>query len=380
MGAAREIQIGIVGAGPAGLSAGGALRMRGLEPMLFDQDERIGARWASHYERLCLHTVRRFSGLAHHPMPRSYPRYVPKDLFARYLADYARRFQLDVRLSCRVHALRPAPQRGWELETEGQTWRTRAVVVATGHYNRPVVPPWPGRDRFRGQLLHSAEYDTGRRFAAQRCLVVGIGNSGAEIATDLDEHGAAHVAVSVRTPPPIMPREVLGLLPAQLLALAFGSIPAPRLLDRAGAWMRRLAIGDQRKYGLRAAAWGPFTARRPPVIDVGFLRALRQGRIAVRPAVERLEERDVVFADGSEEPFDVVVAATGFRTGLSEFLELNGAVDGRGMPAFPSGRPTPHPGLYFIGFDETVGGHLHRANIESRRLAREIERFLARSR
>src|ERR1700693_919476 len=94
----REAPVVVVGAGPAGLSAAAALKKRGLDAVLFDQDDRIGARWLRRYERLHLHTVRRFSGLAHHPMPSRYPRYVSKDLFARYLRDYAEHFGLDVRL------------------------------------------------------------------------------------------------------------------------------------------------------------------------------------------------------------------------------------------------------------------------------------------
>src|SRR4029453_16166579 len=100
-------EILIVGGGPAGLSAAGALRHRGHDPIVLEQDERVGARWARRYKRLHLHTVRRFSGLAHYGMPRDYPRYVHKDAFARYLEQYAVRLTLDVRLGVRVDAVRP---------------------------------------------------------------------------------------------------------------------------------------------------------------------------------------------------------------------------------------------------------------------------------
>ena len=113
------------------------------------------------------------------------------------------------------------------------------------------------------------------------------------------------------------------------------------------------------------------------MIDVGFLAQLKRRRITVRPNVTRLTERGAVFADGSEEEFDVVVAATGYTTGLGEILAVPGAVGADGQPAFRSGRPTPHPGLYFIGFDETVRGHLFEANRESKRLAASVERYLS---
>jgi putative flavoprotein involved in K+ transport len=371
-----ELPVAIVGAGPAGLSAAAALKRQGIDPVVFDEDEQIGARWARRYERLHLHTVRRFSGLAHRPMPRSYPRYVPKDLVAEYLRDYAHHFGLDVRLGQRIDKVRRANAGHWQLETGGMTRHTPAVIVATGHYNRPVLPSWPGREQFEGTLLHSNDYRNAREHEGRRVLVVGLGNTGAEIAADLVEGGAAHVAIAVRTSPPIVPRELLGFVPIQLFGLALSPIPAPRLLDRMGAGMRRVAIGDLARYGLGPAAWGPFTARKPPVIDVGFLRELKERRVIVRPAVSGFSPHGVVFADGSEESYDVVIAATGFETALPDLLDLPDATNENGMPRFRSGRPTPYPGLYFIGFEENIGGHLRRANVESRRLAKEVRRYI----
>jgi cation diffusion facilitator CzcD-associated flavoprotein CzcO len=370
-------QVVIVGAGAAGLSAAAALKRKGIEPTVLDRDDRIGGTWARRYERLHLHTVRRFSGLAHYPIPRAYPRYVHKDAYANYLEQYAEVLQLHVELNCSVRNVRPVDG-GWETVSEqGRRWRSPAVVIATGHYNEAVIPQWPGMDSFAGLILHSRDYVSGRKFAGQAVLVVGIGNSGAEIAADLVEQGASRVAIAVRTPPPIMPRDLFGMVPVQLLGIALTPIPAPRLLDRAGAAARRVAIGDLRKYGLGKAEWGPFTARRPAVIDVGFLRQLKALKIEVRPSLERFTPQGVVFAGGQEEEFDVVVAATGFNTGLSGLLEVPDAVKDNGRPRFRSGRPTPHPGLYFIGFDETTRGVLFEANRDSRRLAGAVRRYLA---
>ncbi len=321
--------------------------------------------------------MRRFSGLAYRPIPRDCPRYVPKDRYAEYLAEYARAFELRIELNRRVLSVRPVGE-GWEVESdEGERWHGRAVVIATGRYSEPVTPRWPGMEEFTGRIVHSRDYGSGRDFAGQAVLVVGIGNSGAEIAADLVEQNAARVAIAVRTPPPIMPRELLGVVPVQLLGIALTPIPAPKLLDRVGTAARRVANGDLQPYGLAAAEWGPFTARRPAVIDVGFLKQLKAGRIDVRPAVERFTPESVVFADGSEEAFDAVIAATGFRTGLDGLLEVPGALREDGRPQFRSGRATPHPGLYFIGFDETMRGVLFEANRDSRRLATAVETYLA---
>jgi cation diffusion facilitator CzcD-associated flavoprotein CzcO len=209
-------------------------------------------------------------------------------------------------------------------------------------------------------------------------LVVGLGNSGAEIAADLVEQGAASVSVAVRTPPPIVTREMFGVVPVQLFGIALMPLGIPRVIDRVAAVLRKRAVGDLRPYGIADAAWGPFTARRPAVIDVGFLDVLRAGRVVVRPAVAALTPTGARYADGSEEGVDVIVAATGFGTGLKGLLrEVAGVLDERGQPVDRSGRPTAAPGLFFIGFDETIRGHLFEARRESRRLARLIAASLS---
>jgi putative flavoprotein involved in K+ transport len=363
-------EILIVGGGASGLAAAGALAQRGLQTVVLDGDDQIGGTWSRRYERLHLHTVRRFSGLPGLDIPRDYGRYVAKDLYARYLSEYAEQLGLDVRLHREVTKIRPA----WTTETDDATWESPVVVVATGKYARKRLPAWPGLDDFAGPVVHSVDYRTGRDFKGQRVLVIGAGNSGSEIAADLAEQGAAHVAIAIRTPPPITSREVLGV-PVQLWGIALSRFP-PRLVEPFAARIRKLATRDLPTYGIGEAAWSPLIARKPPVIDVGFLRELRARRIHVRPDVARFAEGRVGFEDGTEAPFDAVVAATGFTTGLEQLLADPSVLDETGVPRAMS--PQSHPGLYFMGFVETVRGQLFEANREARRLAEAIERYLRR--
>lgn len=367
-----EAEVVVVGAGAAGLAVGATLSRRGRRPVILERDDEIGAVWAGRYERLRLHTVRRFSGLPYYGLPSAEGRYVTKDAYAAYLSRYARALRLDVRVAQPVTSVRGGDQ--WTVESADETWRAAAVVIATGRYNRLRLPDWPGLREYRGDVVHSAAYRTGRDYAGRRALVVGIGNSGAEIATDLVEQGAASVDIAVRTSPPIAKRETFGI-PVQLLGMALAPLP-PRPVDRLGAAARRLAIGDLAPYGLGAPAWGPFEARRPPVIDVGFLAELKRRSIRVQPGVERLTEREVVFADGRAEEYDVVIAATGFTSGLDDLVDAPGAVVG-GLPAPNVGDVAP--GLYFIGFRESPRGALFEANREARRLARSIDEYLRRA-
>jgi hypothetical protein len=115
-----------------------------------------------------------------------------------------------------------------------------------------------------------------------------------------------------------------------------------------------------------------------PLIDVGFVHALKAGRVKAKPALERLTQNSAVFAGGTSEPFDAIVAATGFSTGLGSMVDAQGALDEEGEPRGVSGEPTMYPGLYFIGFTHSLRGHLFEANLASRRLARNVRQYLAR--
>lgn len=359
----------VVGAGASGLAVAATLKRRGREPVVLEGSSAVGSTWAKRYERLRLHTVRRFSGLPFFPIPSSYPRYVPKDDYARYLAEYAERMGLTIELGERVERIEPDGGT-WTVKTANQSWSSRAVVVATGRHNIPRLPRLRGMDEYRGRVLHSREYSSGREFAGKRALVIGIGNTGAEIATDLVEQGAAHVAIAVRTTPPITSREIAGI-PVQVLGMLLSPFP-PRAVDRLGALLRRFGNGDLRSYGLGAEEWGPFTARRPPVIDVGFLQQLKARKIEVVPEVVGFTGGAVAFADGREREFDVVIAATGFTTGLEKLLAAPGSVDERGHPVLEA----IHPGLYFAGFAETPRGQLFESSRSAPALAADVDYYL----
>ena len=259
---------------------------------------------------------------------------------------YASHFKLKIVAGCPVHRVRMDSGAAWLVESACGIWRCRAVVIAVGQYGIPLTPSWPGRETYRGRLSHSADYTSGRPYAGKRVLVVGIGNSGAEIATDLADQGAAFVAISIRTPPPIVARDPFGM-PAQRSSLVLSLLP-PKLADRLARAITRLAIGDLARYGMPPAAWWPYSASSVPVIDVGFVAALKRGQIHIRPPIDQLSETGAIFADGRAEPFDAVIAATGFRTGLEQLIDLPGALNclwRAGLPIRPAHR-IPRPVLH----------------------------------
>jgi putative flavoprotein involved in K+ transport len=372
-----EAEILVIGGGPAGLTSAGALKHAGLEATILDASEHVGQSWEQRYERLHLHTVRNFSGLAHFPIPRSYPKYLSKDQYAGYLRDYAAHFDLHVVHKTRAKRIRQVNinndgRAGWAVDTDTDTWHARVVIIATGQFGQPKCPEWPGMTQFAGQIIHSSQYRTGQVFQGQRVLVIGSGNSGMEMAADLAEQGAARVAISIRSAPPVVPRDFLGT-PAQVFAIVLSAFP-PVIGDSIGKVASRVKFGDLTRFDLPAPKWLTFAAQRTPVIDVGFVKALQAGKVRIRPKVQSFTSGGVTFEDGQEEPFDAVILATGYHTGLASLLEPEGLLNQDGSPIFPSATTTPYPGLFFMCHFPPLRGFLYEANLGSQRLAREIKR------
>ena len=199
----------IIGAGPAGLAAAACLSRRGLPLTLIEGAGQIGEAWHNHYKRLRLHTARDYSALPGLPFPVHYPTFPSREQVIEYLDSYAAKFELNPVLGQSVTRL-ALDDGTWTAETPDHRFRARRVIVATGMNRVPFQPEWPEQARFGGQVLHSRAYRDGAPFAGKRALVVGFGNTGAEIAMDLVEHGAAEVSVSIRGPVDVIPREFRG--------------------------------------------------------------------------------------------------------------------------------------------------------------------------
>ncbi|HEY0529888.1 MAG TPA: NAD(P)/FAD-dependent oxidoreductase [Gemmatimonadaceae bacterium] len=368
----------IVGAGAAGLSAAGALKRKGIDAVVLEEDRQVGGTWARRYDRLHLHTAARFSGLAHYGIPRGYTKYPSRDQFVEYLREYADYFGLHIITDCKADRISQETngETTWTVSTNHETFAARSVVIATGQYRTPMTPTWPGLDSYAGKLIHSSAYSNGLPYKGKRVLVVGAGNSGTEIATDLAEHGASFVAISIRSAPPLVPRDPFGI-PISQTGIMLSMLPG-RIADAFARTTARLVLGDLTRYGIPRAEWGPFSSKRVPVIDVGFVQAVKDGQIKIRSALESLTSTGAIFVDGKSEPFDAVIAATGFRTGLPDLLGPNDVLDHAGEPLAQSGGPTSRPGLFFTGYIHSLRGHLFEANLASKRLAKNVRSYLDR--
>src|SRR4051795_7693621 len=365
----ERLKIAIVGGGSAGLATAALLRESGLDAVVLEAGTEPGAAWRGRYDRLRLHTPRMLSGLPGLRIPRRYGRWVARDDLLDYFRDYAAEHDLDIRFDTRVERLEPS----WTVHTSDGPIETRHVVVATGYNGAPFVPDWPGRDGFAGELIHSSQYRNPEPFRGRDVLVVGAGNSGAEIAHDLIDGGAARSRISVRTPPQIVRRATLGI-PAQLLGMAIRHMPE-HWVDPFTQWQRKVAIPDLSAQGLPRPEHGVRTAfittGTTPILDVGIVDAVRRGRVEVVAAVDSFDGADVVLADGSRIRPDVVIAATGFRAGLDDLVGHLGILGPRGLPVRTDGDPAL-PGLWFVGFTPTLGGQLREGSIAARKVAQSV--------
>src|SRR5712691_6884889 len=274
------------------------LRERGLEPLVLEAGPEPGAAWRSRYDRLRLHTPRLLSGLPGLRIPRRFGRWVARDDLLEYFHAYAERHSLEVRTGSRVERIDHEGE-GWRLETTQGPILAAHVVVATGYNGAPYTPDWPGREGFTGELLHSAEYVNPEPFRDSDVLVVGAGNSGAEIAHDVIDGGAKRARLSVRTPPQIVRRATAGI-PAQLIGMAIRHVP-PHWVDPISKTQRKLSIPDLAAQGLPRPEHGVrtsfITTGTTPILDVGIVDAVKRGRVEVVAAVEGFDGDDVVLAD-----------------------------------------------------------------------------------
>lgn len=397
-----DLPVFVVGAGPGGLATAAALGRRGVRTIVVDRSSHVGASWRAHYDRLRLHTTRRWSSLPGLPIPRRAGRWVSRDDFVRYLELYTWEHRLELALGVDVLRIerpeRPLePERpegpegngrrgragragpGWLLRGNGgRLLRASAVVVATGYNHSPVMPDWPGAAGFSGELLHASRYRSAKPFAGKDVLVVGAGNTAAEIAADLAFGGAGRVRLAVRTAPHILRRSTLGW-PAQAGGVLGRRLPAG-LVDRAARPLTRL-VPDLTRYGLPRPEAGLYTRVRQgaiPVLDTGrrgLVRAVRRRRVEPVGAVESFDKDAVVLAGGRTITPEVVIAATGYRRGLEPLVGHLGLLDGRGCPLVHGKETHPTaPGLYFTGFVNPLSGMLRELAHDAPRIAAAVAR------
>jgi len=319
-------QVVVIGGGQAGLAAGYYLRRAGLDFVILDAQPTPGGAWHHGWDSLRLFSPAQFSSLPGWPMrPYRSEWYPPAGHVVDYLAAYEKRYELPIRRSETVTAV-SRDSAGLKVTTDSGTWSASAVISATGTWWRPFLPVVPGS--FAGRQLHTVDYRSAEEFAGQRVVVVGGGNSGAQIAADLT--ATAEVTWVTRRAPRYLPDEVDG----------------HALFDAATRRRRALDRGETDTGGV--AALGDIVAL-PPV-----RRARDAGLLAARPMFARFDEDGPVWSDGTRLRGDAVIWCTGFRPALSHLAPLRlRSSDGR--IATEGTRAVEEPRLHLLGYGDWPG-------------------------
>jgi cation diffusion facilitator CzcD-associated flavoprotein CzcO len=339
--------------------------------VVLERGDRVGYTWENLYEGLVLHTGKHLSALPGMPFPASTPIFPTRRDCLDYLRRYSDAFRVPVQTRANVSEITRAAD-GWIVRTDaGDRVLSRSLVVATGIVSNPYVPSIPGREMFRGRVMHSVEYRRPQPFEGRRVLVVGAGNSAAEISAELAAAGA-DVTVAIRSGARVVPRTLLGI-PIQYIGVLTGSLP--RSVQRLLA-----SITD----GISQRLRGPTLLPPPratdcaelPLIGFHLVDGVRRGAIHLKGALHEFTDAGVRFCDGSEQPFDQVILATGYNAALG-VLGTQIRVDECGF-AVRRERvvSVDQPDLFFVGQNYDSKGALW--NI--RRDARLTAKFIARSR
>jgi dimethylaniline monooxygenase (N-oxide forming) len=351
-------QVAVIGAGAAGLSAAKHLTLGGHTVTIFELGSRIGGLWVYEndnglspcYQSLHVNSEARVTAYKDHPFPEGSPLYPDHWQMTAYLEGYADRFGLRplIRFRSEVTAVRPDGP-GWAVTVRGRPPEGfDAVVVASGHQSVPRHPPF-ARD-FAGDYIHAHDYRLPEPYAAKHVLVVGIGNSACDIASDICTRTAS-TTISARSPVLLMPRMFLGVPTSRVLArLEKPWMPWP--LRRAiRTTIARMAHGTMEQWGFRT----PKTRTHPAGHHL-LIGQFIWGRITAKPGIRSVAGHTVTFEDGTTRDFDAMIAATGYEVETA-FLTADHAPMAGHQPALYHRVVRPGVrGLYFVGFFNVSGG------------------------
>ena len=368
----------VIGAGISGLASGASLQKQSIDYIIIEKQDQAAPAWRNHYDRLHLHTSKRFSNLPYKRFGRIIPRYPSRQQVVDYLDDYRKEFNINPVFN--TEALSVKKEAGyWNTETATGSFRSKYLIMATGAYGKPRPADFKGMETFAGKILHSCEYKTGKDFTGQDVLVVGFGNSACEIAIDLYEQGSKP-SMAVRSPVNVIPRDVLGI-PVLELSLLLNRLP-PHVADVMSAPLINWLIGDLARLGLKKKPYGPQEEIRRdgniPVLDIGTIQHIRKGHIKVYGDIDYIEGKVIHFTDGKKGVFDAIVAGIGYYRDYAGMVDVDRSRFDDLQLSADKQKYFGRDGLYFCGYWISPTGQIREIAADAIKIAGDIvkkERF-----
>ncbi|PLP59480.1 NAD(P)/FAD-dependent oxidoreductase [Mesorhizobium loti] len=363
----------VIGAGAAGLAAADALTRHGIKASVLEKEAHIAEPWRQRHERLALNTHRDMSYLPGVPYPKGVPAFPPKAAVIAYLERYTEERGIAVEFNTEVERVTREDDR-WAVHTSKGIRRARHIIIATGHDKVPWMPDWPGAAKYEGRLIHAAQFGSPKDYEGKSVLVAGAGNSGFDALNYLIGAKTGMIYLAARAGPSILPKRI-GKIAVQRFSRITDALPIP-IGNFMVALVQRLLFGDLRKLGFAPVKKGAISRLKEDHVaisaDDGAIAAIKAGRIKVVASVAGFEPQHVVLADGAKVKADVVIAATGYRTGLDTMLDGLDVVDSKGKPKVSGAEPGGQPGLWFISMQPGIVGHFYAAGQEAKAIAARI--------
>lgn len=367
----------VIGGGAAGLAAAHALVKAGVAVQVLERENRLAEPWHRRHKNLHLNTHRDLSALPGVTYPTGTPGFPHRTAVIRHLNEFAETHRLPVAFGVAVDEIVSGGDH-WIVRTSTGPRRAHHVVVATGRDRQPFIPQWKGMEGFAGRIVHSADFGSARDYDGKTVLVVGAGNSGFDALNHLAGANPGQMWLSARSGPALLPKRIGRKIAVHRFSPLLARLPV-WLADAVIAATQRLALGDLTKFGLPASPSGgasrlagDYTAI---AADDGAAAAIKAGRIIVVPQLREFTSDGVILDNGQTIAPDVVIAATGYRTGLETMVGKLGVLDGKGVPLFNGSDSDPKlPGLWFTGMRPSIRGCFSNAGIQGDALARRIAR------
>ncbi|GMN57823.1 hypothetical protein TIFTF001_026927 [Ficus carica] len=334
----EEVTVVIVGAGPAGLASSACLNVESISNIVLEREDCCASLWKKRsYDRLRLHLAKEFCSLPYKEHSPETSTFMSKDTFISYIDSYVSEFNITPRYSRSVEsAFYDEKMKKWRIKAkngvsgEMERYSSDYLIVASGENNEAFVPEVQGLTSFKGELIHSSEYKNGKRYKGKDVLVVGCGNSGMEISHDLSEYDA-RTSIVIRSPFHVLTKNMvhMGMLMTKYLPV--------HIVDTLISLAASITYGDLSKYGIHRPEQGPFALKllsgKTPVIDGGSVSRIKSKRIKVVPEIVNINGTNIEFVDGTEQKFDAIIFATGYRSGAKEWLkDYQHVLDDEGMP------------------------------------------------